>query len=84
MDVQVMIQWIDLNLLLLMAKIIGLYTDLGDMTFEKCNMILKLIEQWLLLDNSMNMCEILSGIYELAMKAIVIINMQEKVLKTYC
>ena len=38
-------------------------------------------EYWLLLDNGMSMSEMLIGIYELAMTAIVIKNMQERVFK---
>ena len=46
-------------------------------------MLLTLIEYWLLLDSSMNICEILSGIYELTMTVIVIMNVQEEVFNTY-
>ena len=44
---------------------LGLYTHLGNVTLEKCNMILTLSEHCLLLDNVMNMCEVLIGICEL-------------------
>ena len=44
---------------------IYIYIYLEYVTLEKCNMILTLSELWLLLDNSMSMCEMLGGIYEL-------------------
>ena len=47
---------------------LGVYTYLGYMTLEKCNMILTHSEHWLLLNNSMSMCEVLSGIYELLLQ----------------
>ena len=46
---------------------------LGCVTYEKCNMILTLNGPWLLFD--MGMCEIPSVISELAVIAIVIMNM---------
>ena len=45
-------------------------------------MILTRSEHWLLLNNDMSMCEMLNGIYELAVMAIVIMNTQEKVINT--
>ena len=45
---------------------------------------LTVVKYWLLLDNSSSMCEILSDIYELAVIAIVMMNMQERIFNTYC
>ena len=56
---------------------------LGDVTFWELKNDFQTIKHWLMLDNSMHMYEILSGTYELAMTAIVIINMQEQVFYTY-
>ena len=51
---------------------------LGYATFEIFIMISKLTYHWLFLDNTMNVHEMLSTIYELAVTATVIMNMQEK------
>ena len=45
-------------------------------------MISILTEDWLLLNNSINMCEMLSGAYEIAVRAIFIKNLQNKVFNT--
>ena len=47
-------------------------------------MDLTLPEYWLLLYNSMSMCEMPIGIYELGVTAIVIMRMQAKVFNNYC
>ena len=50
------------------------------------SLALTCIEYWLLLDNSMGyigMCEMLRNIYEVAVTAILIVNMQERVFNTY-
>ena len=44
---------------------LGLFTYLGNVTLEKYNVIVTLSRHWLLLDNSMSMYELLSGICEL-------------------
>ena len=54
-----------LSLQVLHGKTLGFYTYLGYVTLEKCNMILTFSEHWPLIDNSISIYEMLSGIDEL-------------------
>ena len=69
-------EWTDLNRLW-MAETLGLCTDLG--RWDIWEMQYDLNTYWtLLLENSISMCEMLSCIYELVVKATLKMNMQEK------
>ena len=61
------VEWISTCLMYLYihGTPMGLYTCLGNVTLEKCSMIVALSDHWLLLDNSMSMFEMVCGICEL-------------------